>query len=1033
MRKIAFLFAFMFFSAFLVHSQTKEINGRVTDNTNQPVPLATIQAKDYNTSTVTDQDGYFKLNVNTKATRLLISSVGFATREIPITSGMMAVKIQREDQSLTEVVVVGYGTKVKKDITGSVARVSAKEIGNTPATSFESALQGRAAGVLVSQQNGKLGQGINIRIRGSASVTAGNEPLYVIDGIPLTSGDLSSTVAPTNALADLNMNDIESVEILKDASAAAIYGSRASNGVVLITTKQGKAGQSKIEFGYFTGTQKATGKREFLDSKQYVDYFTRAAVGAATQDSIYGYYSNVADALTDELNYVNSRFKRYSGGTDDWKTAAINTNWQDLVLREAPLSQYDLNVSGGSDKTKFFMSGQYLDQTGILIANSYKRYTGRLNLDHQLKSWLNVGVNMNFSRSLNYRVSNDNAFSTPLQIIALSPITPEIDPRTGLLSGALDLNTGKPNTNFPVYYNPLLSIDNAFYHTTVNRFLGNVYGNVSLTHALSFRTEFGIDQINQAEENYYGKITARNTGVPNGSGFYGTTAVLNINTNNYFIFKKSFNNIHDVEATAGMTYQDRKYEFSGASGEQFPSDAYKKLQSAASKTDATSSGTSSTLLSYFARVNYKYNDKYLLTASGRVDGSSRFGANNKYGFFPAASIGWIVNKEHFLENVKWLNFLKLKGSYGVTGNENIGDFQSRRLYSGTGAYGGQAGQVPSQLGNPDLKWETTYGTDIGMEISVFNNRVYLEVDYYNKDTKDLLLDVQVPGTTGFSSQLQNIGKLNNKGIEFTLNTTNVSIKNFRWTSSANFAANKNKIVFLEGQLIGSSVNKAKEGEPLGVFYARDFAGADPANGDALYYKNTLKSDGSRDRSTTNEYNQAEDVRIGNPNPKFIYGFQNTFTYKSFDFDVLLQGVYGNDIYNGGGQYMSASGSNGFDNQTIDQLAAWNKPGDITNVPEPRLFYGNGVDPSSRFISDGSYLRVKSVTLGFNLPAALASKIKVNRFRVYLKAQNLFTITNYKGWDPEVNADYQASNINQGVDFYSAPQAKSIVFGVNLGL
>lgn len=1033
MRKITLLFAFLFFSTFLVHSQTKEITGRVTDNTDRPIPVATVQAKDYNASTVTDQDGYFKLNVNTKATRLLISSVGFATSEIPITSGMMSVKIQREDQSLTEVVVVGYGTKVKKDITGSVARVSAKEIGNTPATSFESALQGRAAGVLVSQQNGKLGQGINIRIRGSASVTAGNEPLYVIDGIPLTSGDLSSTTAPTNALADLNMNDIESVEILKDASAAAIYGSRASNGVVLITTKQGKAGQSKIEFGYFTGTQKGTGRRKFLDPKQYVDYFTRAAVGAATQDSIYGYYSNVADALVDQLAYVNSRFKRFSGGTDDWKTGAINTNWQDLVLREAPISQYDLNISGGSDKTKFFMSGQYLDQTGILIGNSYKRYTGRLNLDHQLKSWLNVGVNMNFSRSLNYRVSDDDAFSTPLQIIALSPITPEIDPRTGLLSGALDPKTGKPNTNFPVYYNPLLSVANAFYHTNINRFLGNVYGSVSITNSLSFRTEFGIDQLNQTEENYYGKVTARNSGVPNGSGFYGTTSVLNTNTNNYFNFKKSFNNIHDVEATAGMTYQDRKYEFSGASGEQFPSDAYKKLQSAASKTGATSSGTSSTLLSYFARVNYKYNDKYLLTASGRVDGSSRFGANNKYGFFPAASLGWIVNKERFLENVKWLNFLKLKGSYGVTGNENIGDFESRRLYSGTGAYGGQAGQIPSQLGNPNLKWETTYGTDIGMEISMFSNRVYLEVDYYNKDTKDLLLDVQVPGTTGFSSQLQNIGKLNNKGIEFTLNTTNISLKNFRWTSSANFAANKNKIVYLEGQLIGSSYNKAKEGEPLGVFYAREFAGADPANGDALYYKNTLKSDGSRNRSTTNNYNQAEDVRIGNPNPKFIYGFQNTFTYKSFDFDVLLQGVYGNDIYNGAGQYMSASGSNGFDNQTIDQLAAWNKPGDITNVPEPRLFYGNGVDPSSRFISDGSYLRVKSVTLGYNLPASLASKIKVNRFRVYLKAQNLFTITNYKGWDPEVNSDYQASNINQGVDFYSAPQAKSIVFGVNLGL
>ncbi len=1033
MRKIALLVACIFCCSLIGFSQSKEVTGRVTDTKNLPIIGATVQEKGSNLSTITDPDGYFKLTVHQKATRLKISSVGFATLEVPISAGIMAINLEQADQSLTEVIVVGYGTKVKKDITGSVASVSAKEIGNTPATSFESALQGRAAGVLVSQQNGKLGQAINIRIRGSASVTAGNEPLYVLDGVPLTTGDLSGTSASTNALADLNMNDIESVQILKDASAAAIYGSRASNGVVLITTKQGKAGQSKIEFGYFTGTQKGTGERKFLNAKQYVDYFTRAAVGAATQDSIYGYYDNVADALVDELDYVNSRFTRYSGGTNDWQTASINTNWQDFVLRDAPISQYDLSISGGSDKTKFFMSGQYLDQTGILIGNSYKRYTGRLNLEHQLKSWLNVGVNMNFARSLNYRISNDNAFSTPLQVIALSPITPEIDPRTGLLSGALDLNTGKPNTNFPLYYNPLLSIDNAFYHTTVSRFLGNVFASASLTKSIVFRTEFGVDQLSQTEENYYGKLTARNTGVPNGYGSYGTTSVLNLNTNNYFNYKQTFNDVHDIEGVLGMSYQDRKYEFSNAAGEQFPSDAYKKLASAASKTDASSSATSSTLLSYFARINYKYNDKYLIAVSGRIDGSSRFGANNKYGFFPAASAGWIINKEHFLENVSWLNFLKLKASYGVTGNESIGDFESRALYSGTGAYGGQAGQIPSQLGNPALKWETTTGTDFGIEASIIRNRIYLEVDYYNKDTKDLLLAVQVPGTTGFSSQLQNIGKLNNKGIEVTINTTNISTKNFRWTSTGNFAANKNKILFLEGQLIGTDQNKAKEGEPLGVFYAREFAGVDPANGDGLYYRNTLKSDGSLDRSTTNDYNDAEDVRIGNPNPRFIYGFGNTFTYKSIDFDVLLQGVYGNQIYNGGGQYMSASGSNGFDNQTIDQLGAWQKPGDITNVPEPRLFYSNGVDPSSRYISDGSYLRVKSVTLGFNLPAPIAAKLRISRFRAYLKAQNLFTFTKYKGWDPEVNADYQATNINQGVDFYSAPQLKSIVFGVNIGL
>ena len=386
-----------------------------------------------------------------------------------------------------------------------------------------------------------------------------------------------------------------------------------------------------------------------------------------------------------------------------------------------------------------------------------------------------------------------------------------------------------------------------------------------------------------------------------------------------------------------------------------------------------------------------------------------------------------------MNNVTWLKTLKIKAGYAGTGNDRIGDFAARGLYAGNAAYGGQAGQHPSQLANPNLKWEITYGSDIGIEAGLFNNRVTIEVDYYEKNTSDLLLNKEIPGTSGFSIQTQNVGKLKNSGIEVSLNTVNVRNKNFSWTSNFNFSVNKNRITFLNGQVLGTGVNKAREGEPLGVFYAREFAGADPANGNALYYKNSPKSDGSLDRTTTSDYNAATDVKIGDPNPKFIYGFGNTMSYKGLDLDILLQGVAGNDIYNGGGQYMSASGSNGYDNQTTDQLAAWKKPGDITNVPEARLFYSNGTDPSSRFISKGSYLRVKAVTLGYNVSSAILRKLKIERFRVYVRAQNLFTITKYKGWDPEVNADYQASNINQGVDFYSAPQLKTIVFGINIGL
>lgn len=1016
-------------------AQVREITGKVTDaRDGAALEGVSIKVKSGSAATVSLADGTFSIKLPNSAKTIVFSYVGYAEKEVEITGTSLQVALTVAERSLSDVVVVGYGTKIAKDVTGSIAKVTAKEITNTPATSFESAIQGRAAGVLVSQQNGKVGQAINIRIRGASSVTAGNEPLYVVDGIPITggnSGDNSSNGASTNALADINMNDIESIQILKDASSAAIYGSQGSNGVVLITTKKGRAGTSKLDVGYFTGSQKPTGKRDFLSAKQWVDFFERAGQGAANQDYLAGYYNTLDAAIADYKSYVESRFTRYSAGTDDWKTAKVNTNWQDQAFQTAPISQYDLNMSGGTDKTKFYLSGQYLDQAGILLDNNYKRYSARLNIDHQVKPWLSAGMNLSFARSRNARVSNDDQFSTPLQIVALSPVTPVIDPRTGLTSGALDATTGNPNTNFPVYYNPLLSAQNGYYHTLVNRTIGNVYANATIVKGLVFRSEFGMDQLNQIEEEYQGKLTARNTGVPDGYGGNYNTEILALNTNNFLNYKTSFNH-QDIDAVLGMAYQSRAYQFADAKAEEYPSDAYKKLSGGASKTGAYSTTSSNTLLSYFARVNYKFNNRYLLALSGRIDGSSRFGADNRYGFFPSASAGWILSEESFLANVKWLSFLKLKASYGLTGNDNISDFAAKGLYT-SAAYGGQAGQVPQQLANPELKWETSAGSDVGIEGSIFNSRLSFEVDLYQRKTRDLLLNIDVPGTSGYARKFENVGRLENKGIEITLNSTNINTKNFRWTTSFNFAANQNKITYLDGQVLGDDVNKAKEGQPLGVFFTREFAGADPQNGDALYYKNTPKTDGSLDRTTTNNYNEAKDVVVGNPNPKLIYGFSNAVTYKGFELEVLLQGVYGNKLYNGGGQYMSASGSNGFDNQTTDQLAYWNKPGDKTMVPEPRLFYANGTNASSRYISDGSYLRVKEVLLAYNLPKALLAKWKMDRVRLYVRAQNLFTITKYKGWDPEVNADYQASNINIGQDFYSAPQFKTVVFGVNIGL
>ncbi len=1035
MRSIYLLTTMLCLCFNVVSAQKKTVTGTIIDALDGTLmDGVTVAAKNGTATTLSNAKGSFSLTVPDKANTLVVSYVGYASIEVKISASPLSIKLVRSDNQLSEVIVVGFGTKIKRDVTGSIAKVGAKELNNTPVTSFESAIQGRAAGVFVSQNNGKLGQGINVRIRGSVSVAAGNEPLYVVDGIPLQNTNLSSNGSATNSLADINTNDIESIEILKDASSAAIYGSRGSKGVVLITTKKGKAGKSKIEFGYYTGTQKPTGKREFLNAKQFVDL----TLEAATRGGIYDYkedisgYGSEQEAIDDYVSYAESRLTRYSAGNDDWRTQKVNTNWQDQAFQKAPISQYDINFSGGNDKTTFYMGGQYLDQAGIIVNNKLKRYNGRLNLDHKVRDWLSLGVNMNFARSLNNRVSNDNAFSTPLQIVALSPITPLIDPRTGLTSGALDNNTGRPNTNFPVYYNPLLNVENGQYLTTVNRTLGNIYANATIAKGLIFRSEFGMDQLNQNEDQYLGRLTARNSGSPNGYGYNSSDQILNINTNNYFQYNTSFKDKHDLDILLGSSYQNWNIISNSATGEQFPSDAFKKITSAASKTDAKSSSSEWSLVSYFLRAGYKFKNKYLLSVSGRYDGSSKFGVNKRYGFFPAASVGWIISDENFMQDASWLSLLKLKASYGLTGNSDIDDFAARGLYAGDAGYGGSAGTRPSQLGNPDLKWESTASTDIGIEASVLKNRITVELDYYNRDTRDLLLNVNVPGTSGFTTQLRNTGKLKNSGFEFTINTENIITRDFRWSTSINFGANKNKITDLKGQQIGT-LNVAKEGEALGVFFAREFAGADPANGDALYYKNTLGADGKRDRSTTNDYNGAENIIIGNPNPDFIYGIRNTVTYKGIDFDVLLQGVQGNQLFNGGGQYMSVSAGNGFDNQTIDQLNAWKNPGDITQVPEARQFFANGANNSSRYISDGSYLRVKAVTLGYNVNPKLLSKLHIDKIRIYARAQNLFTFTKYKGWDPEVNADYQASNINQGVDFYSAPQLKTIVFGINIGL
>jgi TonB-linked SusC/RagA family outer membrane protein len=1021
-KRLLLVLSLLVLLAQLSYAQTRLVKGQVTSSDdNAGLPGVSVSVKGRTAGTQTDASGNFTLNVDNEAT-LVFSFIGFSSIEERVGNrSVINVKLQADVRNLNEVVVTGYGQQIKRELTGNIAKIRSSDIQDQPVTTFDQAIQGKAAGVQVNTGSGKLGQGIQVRVRGQSSVSASNQPLYVVDGTPVTTDNLSFNAAATNPLSDINPQDIESVEILKDASAGAIYGSRAANGVVLITTKKGRSGRTNVTFGIQAGSSTPTRKLEFLNTNQYVDFYRQAA---ANSDRIDGYAASDPDSYT---SYMENFFQTQGLGTFG-TPQQVSTNWGDLAYQAAPFQQYDMNINGGNDKTTFYLSGQLLDQKGILIGNALTRYSGRINLDHKISDRFRVGFNTGLTRTLNKRLSGDRQFDNPVQMVALPPMTPSTDPTTGLPVG-----TPPGDISIPSYYNPIINLGNSMFNTTVYRNISNVYGQLGIVKGLTFRTEFGLDILNQQEELYSNSKTQRNTGIPGGTGSNRYARVENYTTNNFFNYGGTFGR-HGIDGVLGMSYQQAERKTSLAEGQDFPSDAYRQIVSAARKTNASSTQSNYSFLSYFVRANYKFADRYLLGLSARVDGSSRFGQDSRYGFFPAVSAGWVLTEESFLKNTRGISFLKLRASYGRTGNAEIDNFPQLGLFTGDAGYGGLPGQRPTQLANPNLKWETTDQADIGLDFGFLNNRLNGEIDYYNKQTTGLLLNVNVPGTTGFATQFRNVGSLENKGFEFVLNTENTTGA-FRWTTSLNASTNRNRVKNLQGQVIEGGLNsmsRAVEGQPLGVFFTPEFAGVDPANGNALWYRNVTNSDGTIDRATTSTYNQAQRVVAGSPLPKWTGGVTNTFSYKGFSLSIFFNGVFGNKInFYGVGRYSSANGRFE-DNQTVNQLAAWTAQNPNTDVPEARLFFNNGAQPSSRFILDGSFVRLRNATLAYNLPKTLINRAKLNTVRIFVTGLNLLTFTNYAGWDPEVNADDVVSNIAQGYDFYTAPQARTITGGINIG-
>jgi TonB-linked SusC/RagA family outer membrane protein len=988
MRKLAGMLCIAILSSYFSLAQNREITGKITDDNNAPLQGVSIKVKGASAGTVTGADGTFRLNVPASANSLMISHVGFGDVEVAIGAGPVEVQLKPGGSSLSEVIVVGYGTRIKRDVTASISKVSGKEFQNLPLPSFETALQGRAAGVFINSGSGKLGQAMNIRVRGISSISANQQPFFVIDGVPVVTQALGSYTEPDNPLATLNPDDIESIEVLKDAASSAIYGARASNGVILVTTKSGKAGKTKVNFGVYTGWSTPTKKQTFLNAAQYKELFT-----AAAEHSDFGQL-DPGDEFEAET------------GTTDWNSTN-DTKWSDQAFQDGSVNQYNLSLTGGDARTKFLISGSWNDQKGVVLGNELDRANGRINLDHQLNSRIKLGINLSLAKSRNYRVPSDNAFTNPVQLNAIPPLHP--------LYGA----DGKYNPN-TLYYNNLIEQEGSTNLNTTYRSISNINGQLMITPQLNFVSQLGLDWINLHEEQYLGRQTL--DGAPSGQGYDGTTISTIITSTNTFNYHNTFNEIHNLEALAGMEYQTGSTKASSVTGLAFPSNRFTKIASAAIIESGSSSETDFAFVSYFARANYKLMDKYLFGASFRVDGSSRFGADNRYGTFPSLSAGWILSEEKFLSNSKALSFLKLRASYGRTGNAEIGNFSSLTLYSAS-AYADIAGLVASQIGVPDLSWEKTDQMDVGLDFGFLENRISGEVDYFTKKTNDLLLNVPVPAINGYTNITKNIGSLENTGWEFTLNA-NILTGELKWSFSGNISTYKNKITKLVAPVPSGSrtLGRLAVGQPFGQFYGRMYAGVDPANGDALYFQ----ADGSK----SNDYASAPDTILGDPNPDFYGGFNNHFAYKGFDLDVQCQFVQGADVYNIAGFFQSVNGDY-FDNQTIDQMNYWKKPGDITDVPQPRLYSGNGAGKSSRWIQDGSYFRIKSVSFGYNIPRNVLNRLKIDNARVYVAGTNLLTLTDYKGYDPEVNATY-AGNLNLGHDFYTPPLAKTISVGVTVG-
>jgi len=1010
-QKLLSIFLVCVLVASAAFAQDKRITGKVTaQEDGLPLPGVSIKVTGSQLGTQTDVNGNYSLNVPSTGKSLQFSFIGFISQTVSIGSKTaINISLANDATTLSEVVVTAYGTLKRGEVTGSQTSVKAADIANTPILSPEQALQGRAAGVQVTQASGTPGGGISIRVRGPSSISGSSQPLYVVDGVPINTGSYSQLGAggqTTNALSDINPNDIESIEVLKDAAASAIYGSRAANGVIIVNTKRGLNQATKISFNSYYGTQQVNKKIPTINGQQYIELINEG-LGARfglDYNSAFGLSANPADYPS--------------------------TNWQDIIFEKANISNYELSARGGNEKTKFAVSGTVFDQRGIVIGSGFKRYNGRINVDNQATDKLKLTLNASFSNSTSNRINNDNNIN-------------------GIVSAAILFGSHIPAYNADGSYgkDPLSPVDNpiasAIERTFLfnsNRLLTSGAAEYKILPSLTFKSQLSLDYVFTKDRNF--NPTTTNTGAGTaGSGSEGQNQEINYITENILNYAKVFNKKHSLNLTGVFSYQESNFESLFAAATNFPGNSIRRLSAGAVRTTATSGGSSNALESYVARVNYAFNEKYIFQSSVRIDGSSRFGSEKRYGTFPSVSAAWRVSEESFIKNIKSISDLKLRGSYGIVGNQEIGNFTSLQLVGGGANYLQQSGLAPTQLGNPLLSWENTEALDLGLDLGMFNNRLTFTFDAYQRKTSDLLLNKPLVGSSGFLGIQSNIGDIQNRGLEFGLTGVIFDKPNFKWNSNFNISFNKNEVLAISGNPFAAGFASWVEvGQPLGAFrgYRTDGIFQNQAEINAAPIQTVSSNARARtapgdikfkDLNGDGRITGDDQEIIGGGLPTYYGGFTNNFTYKNFDLSAFLQFSGGNQIYNNNRAF--AEGMNSVFGQFETVLSRWTPTN--TNTTMPRAIWGdpnNNRRTSDRFLEDGDYIRMKNISLGYTFSPKIATKLRVSNLKFYVAAQNLFTITDYSGFDPEVSA-FSDTNTAPGTDFLTFPQAKTFTAGLNL--